>query len=123
MQRVFDSHFHIIDPAYPLVPNDGYLPPPYTIDAYLEQARGLGITAGTVVSGSFQAFDQGYLLNALDRLGPSFVGVTQIPSSVSYAELRHLDSKGVRAVRFNVRRGDRRRSRTWNRLLGASTTL
>lgn len=105
MARVFDSHFHIIDPAYPLVPNDGYLPPPYTVDAYLEQTRDLGITAGAVVSGSFQAFDQGYLLNALDRLGPSFFGVTQIRSSVSDAELRHLDSKGVRAVRFNVRRG------------------
>jgi hypothetical protein len=24
-QQVFDSHLHIIDPAFPLVPNKGYL--------------------------------------------------------------------------------------------------
>ena len=23
-QRVFDAHFHVIDDAFPLVPNDGY---------------------------------------------------------------------------------------------------
>ena len=34
---------------------------------------------GAVVSGSFQGFDQSYLLDALDQLGPSFVGVTQLP--------------------------------------------
>ena len=105
MQRIFDCHFHIIDPSFPLVPNEGYLPPAFTTDAYLGEVRDLGIAAGAVVSGSFQAFDQGYLLQALDRLGPSFVGVTQLPASVSDAELQHLSSKGVRAIRFNIRRG------------------
>jgi predicted TIM-barrel fold metal-dependent hydrolase len=105
MQRIFDSHFHIIDPLFPLTPNEGYLPPPFTADAYLREVRDLGIAGGAIVSGSFQAFDQSYLLNALDRLGPFFVGVTQLPASVGDPVLRHLNNKGVRAVRFNVKRG------------------
>jgi amidohydrolase family protein len=57
------------------------------------------------VSGSFQGFDQTYLLDALERLGPGFVGVTQLPADVSDEEILALDRAGVRAVRFNLRRG------------------
>ena len=58
-----------------------------------------------MVSGSFQGFDQTYLLDALERLGPGFVGVTQLPPSVADAEILALDAAGVRAVRFNLHRG------------------
>jgi predicted TIM-barrel fold metal-dependent hydrolase len=105
MQSIFDAHFHIIDPSFPLVPNEGYLPRSFTVDAYLDEVRDLGITAGAIVSGSFQAFDQSYLLSALDRLGPCFVGVTQLPASVSDSKVHELNARGVRAIRFNVRRG------------------
>ena len=104
-QEVFDAHFHIIDPAFPLVPNKGYLPDPFTTNDYWVMARPLGVKGGAVVSGSFQAFDQGYLLSALERLGPKFVGVTQLPASVPNAEIIRLNEKGVRAVRFNLKRG------------------
>jgi predicted TIM-barrel fold metal-dependent hydrolase len=59
-----------------------------------------------VVSGSFQAFDQTYLVDALEGLGPGFVGVTQLPSTVSDEEILALDRAGVRALRFNLHRGD-----------------
>lgn len=58
-----------------------------------------------MVSGSFQGVNQAYLTAALARLGPGFVGVTQLPPDVSDAEVRRLDQGGVRAVRFNLRRG------------------
>ena len=58
---IFDAHLHIIDPAYPLVSNEGYLPDPYTVDDYVGQTVELGIGGGAVVSGSFQSFDQSYL--------------------------------------------------------------
>ncbi len=103
--RVFDSHFHIIDRRFPLVENSGYLPPEFTVAHYRERAAALGVTGGAVVSGSFQAFDQTYLVDALRRLGPGFVGVTQLPASVSDGEIARLDAQGVRAVRFNARRG------------------
>jgi len=101
---IFDAHFHIIDPRYPLVPNQGYLPPPFSAEDYLARVRQLNITGGAVVSGSFQAFDQQYLIAALQTLGPGFVGVTQIPADITDREIQHLHEAGVRAVRFNVQR-------------------
>ena len=59
-----------------------------------------------MVSGSFQAFDQGYLKEALARLGRGFVGVTQLPPTVTDAELRRLDRAGVDRI---VPRGIQRR--------------
>jgi predicted TIM-barrel fold metal-dependent hydrolase len=103
--KVFDSHFHIINARFPLVPNQGYLPGNFTCDDYLRAAGSFNLAGGAVVSGSFQAFDQGYLLAALEQLGPAFVGVTQLPAAVSDAEILRLDAAGVRAVRFNLKRG------------------
>ena len=102
---IFDAHFHVFDPRFPLVPNQGYLPERYTVSDYRERTEDYNVRGGAVVSGSFQAFDQDYLVDALARLGPGFVGVTQLPVSVSDEELLELDEAGVRAVRFNVKRG------------------
>lgn len=103
--KLFDSHFHIIDERYPLVPNNGYLPNSFTFNDYLSRLRSYNLCGGAVVSGSFQAFDQSYLIEALKNLGPSFVGVTQLPGSVSDSEILKLNESGVRAVRFNLKRG------------------
>lgn len=103
--KLFDTHLHIIDNRFPLVPNNGYLPDPFTCEDYLDRMKGYALAGGAVVSGSFQAFDQAYLVHALNRLGPSFVGVTQVPATVTDDELLELDRAGVRAVRFNLKRG------------------
>lgn len=105
MPRLFDAHFHIIDPAHPLVENNGYLPEAFTTRDYLARVKDLKVAGGAVVSGSFQAFDQGYLLDALAQLGPNFVGVTQLPAGTPDGRIRELADAGVRAVRFNLRRG------------------
>lgn len=104
-QPIFDSHLHIVDPAHPLVANDGFIPEKFSVADYRQRVAGLAITGGAVVSGSFQAFDQGYLIDALRALGPGFVGVTQIPSDTSDQQILALHAAGVRAVRFNVVRG------------------
>jgi predicted TIM-barrel fold metal-dependent hydrolase len=104
-RSIFDAHFHIIDPAFPLVANDGFLPAPYTCQMYQRAATEIGVRGGAIVSGSFQAFDQSYLVDALARLGDGYVGVTQLPATVADTELRRLSSHGVRAVRFNLKRG------------------
>jgi predicted TIM-barrel fold metal-dependent hydrolase len=103
--KLFDSHFHVIDRRFPLVPNDGYLPPDFTSQDYLRRTAGYDLAGGAVVSGSFQAFDQAYLRDALQKLGPRFVGVTQLPATVADSEILALDAVGVRAVRFNIKRG------------------
>lgn len=102
---LFDAHLHIVDPRFPLVTNDGYRPAPFTVADYRARTADLDIVGGAVVSGSFQAFDQTYLLDALARLGPGFVGVTQLPADVSDDEVLSLSAAGVRGIRFNLRRG------------------
>lgn len=102
---LFDAHFHIIDDHFPLTPNQGYLPEVFTCDDYSQRMQGYNLCGGAVVSGSFQAFDQTYLIAALKQLGPGFVGVTQLPFTVSDAALLELNAAGVRALRFNLKRG------------------
>ncbi|RII26771.1 MAG: 2-pyrone-4,6-dicarboxylate hydrolase [Geobacter sp.] len=103
--KLFDTHLHIIDSRFPLVPNNGYLPGQFTCEDYLDRMKGYELVGGAVVSGSFQVFDQTYLVDALKRLGPGFVGVTQLPATVTDDELIGLNGAGVRAVRFNLKRG------------------
>lgn len=75
------------------------------VNDYRRETADLGILGGAIVSGSFQGFDQGYLLKALDELGPDFCGVTQLPFTATDDEIVHLDQHGVKALRFNVKRG------------------
>jgi predicted TIM-barrel fold metal-dependent hydrolase len=103
--NVFDAHLHIIDPRYPLYENNGFIPSEFTVAQYKERVSGIDIQSGAVVSGSFQQFDQTYLVDALKHLGDEFVGVTQLPVSVTDEEVLKLNEQGVRAIRFNVRRG------------------
>ncbi|MDQ1029470.1 putative TIM-barrel fold metal-dependent hydrolase [Streptomyces umbrinus] len=101
----FDSHFHVIDSRFPLFENNGFLPEEFTVGDYQERTAALSVVGGAVVSGSFQRFDQGYLLDSLAQLGPGFVGVTQIPHDLPDEEIAYLGERGVRAIRFNLRRG------------------
>lgn len=102
---IFDSHFHIIDYDFPIIENQGYMPSTYVVEDYLKETMDLNILGGAIVSGSFQAFDQGYLLKALKQMGPTFCGVTQLPFTVTNEEILNLNENGVKALRFNVRRG------------------
>ena len=102
---IFDAHLHIIDTSFPLQVNQGYLPSPYSCNDYLSEMQGFPLLGGAIVSGSFQGFDQSYLKAALNTLGEGFVGVTQIPANCSDAELEELNQVGIRAVRFNLKRG------------------
>ena len=47
--------------------------------------------------------DQSYIIAALKELGPSYVGVTQLPATVSDDEVLSLNDVGVRGVRFNLK--------------------
>lgn len=103
--KIFDSHFHIIDTDFPIVENDGYTPSSFTVEDYSTTKERLNIVGGAIVSGSYQGFDQTYLINALEKLGPNFVGVTHLPAAISDSRILQLHELGIRAVRFNVERG------------------
>ncbi|AMW98755.1 amidohydrolase family protein [Rummeliibacillus stabekisii] len=103
--KLFDAHFHIIDYEFPVFENQGYLPPSYNVVDYQRDTASFEIAGGAIVSGSFQGFDQDYLVKSLKLLGPTFCGVTQLPFTVSDEEIEKLHMDGVRALRFNVKRG------------------
>ena len=52
--QIFDSHFHIMDKAFPLIPNNGYMPDAFSCDDYLEKVKDYDVCGGAIVSGSFQ---------------------------------------------------------------------
>lgn len=106
LPALFDAHFHVFEPRFPVVANNGYVPEEFTIEDYRASTAGLGVVGGAVVSSSFQGYDQSYLVDALDRLGPEYVGVTQLPPEVTDDEVLRLNEIGVRAIRYNLYRGD-----------------
>ncbi len=103
--KIFDAHFHIINPQYPLFENNGYLPPDFTIKNYKEETEHLEIVGGAIVSGSFQKFDQKYLIDALNKFGTGYFGVANIPLEMNHDELNQLKQSNIVAVRFNLKRG------------------
>ena len=107
MENIFDSHFHIIDPNFPLIENNGFVPDYYSVDEYMEDLNQLGLQAigGAVVSGSFQGYQQAYFEEALKQLGEQSVGITQLPFDVTDEELQRLHHIGIRGIRFNLYRG------------------
>lgn len=105
MISFFDSHLHIIDPHFPIIENQGFVPEPFTCEDYADRTSDFQVIGGAVVSGSFQGFDQTYLLDALQKLGTTYAGVTQIPHTTSDEEIIRLNQHGVKAIRFNVKRG------------------
>jgi predicted TIM-barrel fold metal-dependent hydrolase len=104
---VFDAHFHIVDPRFALTANRGFVPEPFTVTDYRARVARLGVSGGAVVAGSFQGDDQTWLRAALRELGAGFVGVAQVPSRISDAEVRSLAAAGVVAHRVNLFRGGR----------------
>lgn len=103
--RIFDAHFHIIDFDFPIIENQGYMPPSYVVENYQKETADINVLGGAIVSGSFQGFDQAYLLKALKQMGPTFCGVTQLPFTVTDEEIIDIDKNGIKALRFNIKRG------------------
>ncbi|HDX9588163.1 TPA: amidohydrolase family protein [Bacillus pseudomycoides] len=96
---------HIIDFDFPIIENQGYLPSSYVVADYQNETADLNVLGGAIVSGSFQGFDQEYLLKVLKQMGSTFCGVTQLPFTVTDKEILNLNENGVKALRFNIKRG------------------
>lgn len=103
--KIFDSHFHIINPKFPLVENNGFLPPDFTVENYQKEVKDFGVVGGAIVSGSFQKFDYEYLLDSLKTLGKNYFGVANVPIEMKKSELERLNESNIGAVRFNLKRG------------------
>lgn len=93
-----------IDPRFPLIPNQGYLPNYFTTKNYIDTTKNDQIIGGAIVSGSFQGFDQSYLIQSLRELGKNFVGITNLPEHFTDEYITYLSTHNIKAVRFNLKR-------------------
>lgn len=105
MLKIFDALFHIIDYRYTVVENQGYKPPQFLPTDYLNIMSNFELLGGAIVAGSFQNYDTLFLQPAMSMLGPHYIGVINYNPSYSDTEILNLDKAGVRAIRFNIRRG------------------
>nr|WP_306292490.1 hypothetical protein [Solemya velum gill symbiont] len=69
LPQIFDAHLHIIDPRFPLIENRGFVPEPFSVADYRQRVSDLPVVGGTVVSGSFQGFDQEVSCRGLAGVG------------------------------------------------------
>jgi D-galactarolactone isomerase len=97
-----DCHMHIYDSRFPVAPNAKLRPPDATVDDYRLLEKRIGTTRNVVVTPSTYGTDNSCTLDAIERLGPTARGVAVVDTSVTDAELKRLDSLGIRGIRFNL---------------------
>lgn len=100
-----DTHAHVVasdNPAYPLVPERSYTPPPASEASYLAMLNATGMTRGVLVQISVHGTDNRYLLEVLRRHPQRLRGVGVVDPSVSDLELEAMHAAGVRGLRINV---------------------
>ncbi|MTH98974.1 amidohydrolase [Roseibium sp. RKSG952] len=99
---IFDAHFHIFDPEYPLSANDGFTPQPFSVSDYQNKIEGLNFAGGALVAASFQGDRQQYMLDGLAELGSNYVGVIQLAPDATDQDILKLDKAGVKGARVNI---------------------
>jgi predicted TIM-barrel fold metal-dependent hydrolase len=101
---LFDAHFHIIEPQFPLIASHGFTPSPFVFDEYQQLTKPYTFIGGVLVAGSFQNGFQDFLTNFLSEHGDCYVGITTLDDSISDKQIVDLDKKRIRGVRFNLYR-------------------
>ena len=99
-----DTHAHILGPKarYAYSAARVYTPPDCLLPDYLEMLSTLGVERAVLVQPSVYGTDNTVMLAAMRSAGQRFRGVAVVAGDISDAELRKLDSAGVRGVRVNI---------------------
>lgn len=98
-----DCHFHIYDlHKYPLEQTSPVSPPLATWDDYLALRAHLGIGRGVIVQAMGYGFDNRCTLEALDASRGTARAIISMPHEASDTDLRELDARGVRGIRFQM---------------------
>ncbi len=80
------------------------MPDEFKICDYQALTKEFNVCGGAIISGSFHGFNQDYLIATLNQFGSSFCGVTQLPFNVTDEQIITLNNKGIKAIRFNIKR-------------------
>jgi predicted TIM-barrel fold metal-dependent hydrolase len=106
--RSVDCHMHVFGPygRHPLSPGRSYTPPEAGVAAYGAVRGALGLERTIVVQPSVYGDDNTVTLEAASALGPAGGAVVVVGPRVTDGELRSLDERGARALRFNAVSGN-----------------
>lgn len=98
-----DTHHHIYDARFPADPKSTLRPPDATVADYKLLQKRLGTSRNVIVQPSTYGVDNRGLIAALKEFGPEAArGVAVVNDKVSDAELKELNSAGVKGIRFNL---------------------
>jgi D-galactarolactone isomerase len=97
-----DCHHHIYDSKYPVDPKATLRPGDATVDDYRMLQKRIGTTRHVVVQPSTYGTMNAPTLDALMAFGPEARAVAVVDTTVSDAELKHMNELGVRGIRFNL---------------------
>jgi predicted TIM-barrel fold metal-dependent hydrolase len=97
-----DCHHHIYDARYPADPKAALRPQDALVEDYRALQRRIGTTRHVIVQPSTYGTDNRCMLDALAAFGPEARAVAVVNDSVPDAELKRMDTLGVRGIRFNL---------------------
>ncbi len=97
-----DAHVHMFGPVdkYAFAPDANYTSEDATTEMYFKVQDTLGLAKVVLVSGGGYGQTYTHLADTLARYPRRMRGVVRLPQDVTIAELRKLDSLGVRGARF-----------------------
>jgi predicted TIM-barrel fold metal-dependent hydrolase len=101
--KAADCHAHVFGPRdkYPYAPTRLYMPPPVTLDDYLEMHDTVGIARGVLVQTGLYGNDNSFIVDAIKAHPNRLRGIALIGEDITDRELRHLADNGVRGFRVN----------------------
>ena len=97
-----DCHHHIYDSRFPIAPSATLKPGDAKPADYRLLQKRIGTTRDVVVQPSTYGTDNSCTLDGMAQLGATARGVAVVDTSVTDAELKRLDSLGIRGIRFNL---------------------
>ena len=97
-----DCHLHIYESRFPADPKSTLRPADATVADYRLVQKRLGFARCVVVQPSTYGVDNRCMLEAMRQLGRDARGVAVVNPGVSDAELKRMDTAGIRGIRFNL---------------------
>lgn len=101
-----DAHCHVFGPqsAFPFASERKYTPCDASRDQLFALRDHLGVSRNVIVQATCHGADNSAMVDAVRASGGTARGIATVRPDITDAELRRLDSAGVRGVRFNFLR-------------------
>nr|CAD6601953.1 amidohydrolase [arsenite-oxidising bacterium NT-25] len=98
-----DCHCHVFGPVarFPYADDSGFKPAEAPKEALFALHDQMGIERCVIVQSGCHGFDNSVVVDAIAARPGRYLGVALAPADVTLADLRVLDTKGFRGLRFN----------------------